>query len=51
MKTKNILLTGVGDQGVVLASNIISKALSKAGFDVKTSFKTVHGLVHRKIYI
>ena len=37
MKTKNILIVGVGGQGVVLASNIIAEALFKSGFDVKTS--------------
>ena len=37
MKTKNVLITGVGGQGVVLASNIISEALFKSGFDVKSS--------------
>jgi indolepyruvate ferredoxin oxidoreductase beta subunit len=45
MRTKNILLTGVGGQGVVLASNIISKALFKAGFDVKTS--SIKGMSQR----
>lgn len=37
MKTKNILLAGVGGQGVLFASNIIAEALFRAGFDVKTS--------------
>ena len=37
MKTKNILIAGVGGQGVILASNIISEALFKSGFDVKSS--------------
>lgn len=37
MRTKNVLITGVGGQGVVLASNIISEALFKSGFDVKSS--------------
>ena len=45
MKTKNILLTGVGGQGVILASDIISNALSKAGFDVKTS--SIKGMSQR----
>jgi len=42
---KNILLAGVGGQGVVLASKIISEALFKAGFDVKTS--SVKGMSQR----
>ena len=45
MVTKNILLVGVGGQGVVLASNIISKVLFKAGFDVKTS--SIKGMSQR----
>ena len=45
MKTKNILIAGVGGQGVILASNIISEALFKAGFDVKTS--SVKGMSQR----
>ena len=45
MKTKNILLAGVGGQGVILASNIISEALFKAGFDVKTS--SIKGMSQR----
>ena len=35
--TKNILITGVGGQGVMFASDIISEALFRAGFDVKSS--------------
>jgi len=42
---KNILLAGVGGQGVVLASNIISETLFKAGFEVKTS--SVKGMSQR----
>jgi len=45
MKTKNILLVGVGGQGIILASNIISEALFKAGFDVKTS--SIKGMSQR----
>ena len=35
MNTRNILIVGVGGQGVVLASNILAEAALKAGFDVK----------------
>ena len=45
MRTKNILIVGVGGQGVILGSNIISEALFKAGFDVKTS--SVKGMSQR----
>ena len=35
MKGRNILIVGVGGQGVLLASNIVAEAALKAGFDVK----------------
>lgn len=35
MKGKNILIVGVGGQGVVLASNMVAGAALNAGFDVK----------------
>ena len=44
-ETRNILLCGVGGQGILLASEIISSALVKAGFDVKQS--EVHGMAQR----
>jgi indolepyruvate ferredoxin oxidoreductase beta subunit len=44
-KTGNILLCGVGGQGILLASEITSSALIKAGFDVKKS--EVHGMAQR----
>jgi indolepyruvate ferredoxin oxidoreductase beta subunit len=44
-KTTNILLCGVGGQGVILASTIISHAGLKEGFDVKKS--EVHGMSQR----
>lgn len=44
-RTRNILLCGVGGQGILLASDIISSALMKAGFDVKQS--EVHGIAQR----
>lgn len=43
--TTNIMLTGVGGQGILLASEIISKAALEAGFDVKKS--EVHGMAQR----
>jgi indolepyruvate ferredoxin oxidoreductase beta subunit len=42
---KNILLCGVGGQGIILASKILSIGLIKAGFDVKMS--EVHGMAQR----
>ena len=35
MKEFNILVTGVGGQGVILASNIIGEVALAAGYDVK----------------
>ncbi|MBC8205320.1 indolepyruvate oxidoreductase subunit beta [bacterium] len=45
MKTKNLLLVGVGGQGVLLASSIISLAAQNSGNDVKMS--EVHGMAQR----
>lgn len=42
---KNILLVGVGGQGTILASKILSTALVDAGYDVKMS--EVHGMAQR----
>jgi len=44
-KTTNILLCGVGGQGILLASEIISSVLMEEGFDVKQS--EVHGMAQR----
>jgi indolepyruvate ferredoxin oxidoreductase beta subunit len=44
-RVTNILLLGVGGQGILLASEIISEALMLAGFDVKKS--EVHGMAQR----
>jgi indolepyruvate ferredoxin oxidoreductase beta subunit len=44
-KVTNILLVGVGGQGILVASEIISEALMLAGFDVKKS--EVHGMAQR----
>lgn len=46
MSTKNILLTGVGGQGTILASKLLTHGLIEAGFDVKMS--EVHGMSQRE---
>ncbi len=42
---KNILLVGVGGQGIILVSKILTAGLLKAGYDVKMS--EVHGMAQR----
>lgn len=42
---KNILLVGVGGQGIILASKILATGLIDAGYDVKMS--EVHGMAQR----
>ncbi|HHU17304.1 MAG TPA: indolepyruvate oxidoreductase subunit beta [Clostridiales bacterium] len=42
---KNILLVGVGGQGTILASKILSEGLIQAGYDVKMS--EIHGMSQR----
>jgi len=42
---KNILLAGVGGQGIILASKILAAGLISAGYDVKMS--EVHGMAQR----
>ena len=42
---KNILFSGVGGQGILLASELTAAALLSAGFDVKKS--EVHGMAQR----
>jgi len=44
-KTTNLFLCGVGGQGILLASEIISSACMKAGYDIKQS--EVHGMAQR----
>ncbi|MBQ0018442.1 MAG: indolepyruvate oxidoreductase subunit beta [Clostridiales bacterium] len=44
-EVKNILLVGVGGQGTILASKILTTGLMKAGYDVKMS--EVHGMSQR----
>lgn len=46
MVTKNILLTGVGGQGTILASKLLTEGLQLQGFDVKMS--EVHGMSQRE---
>jgi indolepyruvate ferredoxin oxidoreductase beta subunit len=42
---KNVLLVGVGGQGTILASKILTQGLLEAGYDVKMS--EVHGMSQR----
>lgn len=44
-ETKNILFVGVGGQGTILVSKILTAGLMKAGYDVKMS--EVHGMAQR----
>lgn len=44
-KITNILLAGVGGQGTLLASEIMTEVLMKAGYDVKKA--EVHGMAQR----
>lgn len=43
--TINVVLAGVGGQGVLLASEVLSRAAVFSGFDVKTN--EVHGMAQR----
>lgn len=45
MKTKNIMIVGVGGQGTLLTSRILGGITLNAGFDVKLS--EVHGMAQR----
>ena len=44
-RTKNILLVGVGGQGTILASKLLTLGLMEEGFDVKMS--EIHGMSQR----
>lgn len=44
-RVTNVLIAGVGGQGVILASDIMSEVFMEAGFDVKKS--EVHGMAMR----
>ncbi|MDR3280434.1 MAG: indolepyruvate oxidoreductase subunit beta [Synergistaceae bacterium] len=43
--TKSIILVGVGGQGTILASKVLSVGLMRAGYDVKMS--EIHGMSQR----
>ena len=43
--TKSILLVGVGGQGTILASKILTTGLMEAGYEVKMS--EIHGMSQR----
>lgn len=45
MKTMNVSLVGVGGQGILLTSDILAKAATLAGLDVKKS--EIHGMAQR----
>lgn len=45
MMNRNILLVGVGGQGTILVSKILSTGLTEAGYDVKMS--EIHGMAQR----
>ena len=45
MKTKNIMIVGVGGQGSLLASKLLGRILLDQGYDVKVS--EVHGMSQR----
>ena len=44
-RTKSILLVGVGGQGTILASKLLTLGLMQAGYDVKMS--EIHGMSQR----
>ena len=44
-KVNNVLLVGVGGQGIILASKVLSSGLIDSGYDVKMS--EVHGMAQR----
>ena len=45
MKTINFLITGVGGQGTLLVSNVLSEVGARLGYDVKKT--EVHGMAQR----
>ena len=45
MKTKNVMIVGVGGQGSLLASKLLGKLLLTKGYDIKVS--EVHGMSQR----
>ena len=45
MKTKNVMIVGVGGQGSLLASKLLGRLLLTKGYDIKVS--EVHGMIQR----
>jgi indolepyruvate ferredoxin oxidoreductase beta subunit len=45
MDTKNVLIVGVGGQGIIFCSKVLASGLLEAGYDVKLS--EVHGMAQR----
>lgn len=45
MKTKNIMIVGVGGQGTLLTSRVLGGVIDEVGYDVKLS--EVHGMAQR----
>ena len=45
MKTKNIMIVGVGGQGSLLASKLLGRLFLTKGYDIKVS--EVHGMSQR----
>ena len=45
MKTKNVMIVGVGGQGSLLASKLLGRMLLQKGYDIKVS--EVHGMSQR----
>lgn len=44
-ETRSVIIAGVGGQGILLASNLLSEAAMEAGYDVKKS--EIHGMSQR----
>jgi indolepyruvate ferredoxin oxidoreductase, beta subunit len=44
-KTYNVLIVGVGGQGIILASDVLGKVAAKYGYDVKKN--EIHGMAQR----
>lgn len=44
-RTHNVLIVGVGGQGIILASDVLSEAAARYGYDVKKN--EIHGMAQR----
>jgi indolepyruvate ferredoxin oxidoreductase, beta subunit len=44
-RTYNVLIVGVGGQGIILASDVLSRAAARYGYDVKKN--EIHGMAQR----